>query len=106
MKFLLLMTVLALVEAGDDDTADIIKKRMKLIGGIQNYGRQNIAVKLEQASETDDIDYHEPKLNTAYTADAKFNPLGMGHLYYVTELFLNLLEGDNIYPDGKYFRFT
>ncbi|KAL0278786.1 UNVERIFIED_CONTAM: hypothetical protein PYX00_000496 [Menopon gallinae] len=99
MKFLLLLTVLVLVEAGDDDTADVIKKRMKLIGGIQNYGRQNGAVKLEQAPEENDIDYTEPKLNTNYTADAKFNPLGMGHLYYVTKVFLNMLEGDNVYPD-------
>ena len=39
--------------------------------------------------------YSEPRLNRSYRASTGFDPQGMEHLYYVTNMFLDLIQKDN-----------
>lgn len=39
-----------------------------------------------------------------YNATTKFNPKGMGQLYNVTNMFINLVQSKQAYPEGEYSR--
>jgi len=37
-----------------------------------------------------------------YNATTKFNPKGMGQLYNVTNMFIDLVQSKQAYPNGEY----
>lgn len=39
---------------------------------------------------------------TPYAASTKFNPKGMGQLYNVTNMFIDLIQSKQAYPEGEY----
>lgn len=94
--------LLAAAGAVQFSSIDKEKERMKLISKVPSYANQNQTPKTQgKNSVYQDIEYSEPKLDLPYKANPKFNPMGMGHLYYVTGYFLNLLQREESYPDGK-----
>ena len=42
-----------------------------------------------------EVAYSEPQLNRSYRASTEFDPQGMEHLYYVTNMFLDLIQKDD-----------
>lgn len=104
MKVCLLFLLLTLVGASEDINANEIKRRMKLIGGIPNYGIQNVASKIEGKLSENDVEYTDPVLVLEYNASSHFNPKGMGHLYFVTRFFMDFIQPNSSYPDGKSIR--
>ena len=46
--------------------------------------------------------YSEPNISSKYHADAKFDPRGMANLYRVTNLFMDLIQRQDPYPQGVY----
>lgn len=102
MKAYLLFFLLTLVGASEDINANEIKRRMKLIGGIPNYGLQNVASKIQGRPIEDDVEYTDPNLVLQYNATSHFNAKGMGHLYSVTRTFMSLIQPNSSYPDGKF----
>ncbi|KAK6623812.1 hypothetical protein RUM44_010668 [Polyplax serrata] len=102
MKVYLLLLLFSLVGASEDINANEIKRRMKLIGGIPNYGTQNVASKMEGKANYNTVGYTEPKLILTYNASSQFSAKGMGHLYTVTRLFMNFLQPTTSYPDANW----
>lgn len=106
MKFCVMLSLLAVAGAIQFSNTNKVKDRMKLISGVPSYANQNQTPKTPgKNSVYEDIQYSEPKLEGPYKANAKFNPMGMGHLYYVTGYFLDLVENEESYPDGKFIHF-
>ena len=48
------------------------------------------------------VAYTSPRLNQSYKASAEFDPKRMEHLYFVTNLFLDLIQRDDSAALGKY----
>ena len=105
MKSYLVILLLASVGATSEDiNANEIKRRMKLIGGIPSYGITNYPLKVnEKPDGNDGVNYSEPELLLQYNSTSNFNPKGMGHLYFVTRLFMSIIQPTNgSFPDGKF----
>ncbi|XP_043234601.1 prominin-like protein isoform X2 [Amphibalanus amphitrite] len=43
-----------------------------------------------------EVVYSKPQLNTSYRASTEFDPQGMEHLYYVTNMFLDVIQKDDV----------
>ncbi|XP_037093823.1 prominin-like protein [Pollicipes pollicipes] len=41
------------------------------------------------------VQYSTPRLNNSYRSSVEFDPMGMEHLYFVTNLFLDLIQRDD-----------
>lgn len=53
--------------------------------------------------EATDLNYTEPDTNATYISSTVFNPMGMGHLYNVTNAFVDLIQKKQAYPEGAFF---
>lgn len=71
----------------------------KMMGISENLGRA-----LKNVVENADINYTEPNLNVTYVSSTDFNPMGMAHLYNLTNNFVDLVQKKQAYPEGM-FRF-
>ena len=49
-----------------------------------------------------EVVYSEPSLNASYRASTEFDPQGMEHLYYVTNMFLDLIQKDDAAALGEW----
>ncbi|KAG8224846.1 hypothetical protein J437_LFUL005449 [Ladona fulva] len=47
------------------------------------------------------VEFSSANVSRAYRASSKFDPRGMGHLYLVTNLFMDHIQREEPYPDGK-----
>ncbi|XP_034944559.1 prominin-like protein [Chelonus insularis] len=77
-----------------------------------NLSSQGLATKMRDISE--DLDYQLQNIMASqavnfttvnmtglrYNASTKFNPKGMGQLYNVTNLFIDVIQSKQAYPDG------
>jgi hypothetical protein len=48
------------------------------------------------------VHYSQANVSKAYKVTTKFNPKGMGHLYLVTNLFMDYLQKGDPLPKGKF----
>ncbi|XP_071444915.1 prominin-like protein isoform X2 [Hetaerina americana] len=46
------------------------------------------------------VEFSSANISRAYRASSKFDPRGMGHLYLVTNLFMDHIQREEPYPDG------
>jgi hypothetical protein len=51
------------------------------------------------------VRYSDANLTLSYQASPKFNARGMGNLYKVTNFFMDIIQRDDPYPEGKYLSF-
>ncbi|KAF0302521.1 hypothetical protein FJT64_025408 [Amphibalanus amphitrite] len=49
-----------------------------------------------------EVVYSKPQLNTSYRASTEFDPQGMEHLYYVTNMFLDVIQKDDVAALGAH----
>lgn len=49
----------------------------------------------------DSLTFSEPNTTNKYNSSSSFNPLGMGHLYYVTNYFIDLVVKKDLLPEGS-----
>ncbi|XP_049853354.1 prominin-like protein isoform X7 [Schistocerca gregaria] len=49
----------------------------------------------------DSLSFSEAKTSNNYNSSSSFNPLGMGHLYYVTNYFIDLVVKKDLLPEGS-----
>lgn len=47
------------------------------------------------------VQYSKPNVSMTYRVTSRFNPRGMGHLYMVTNLFMDYLQRGDPLPKGK-----
>lgn len=47
------------------------------------------------------VHYSQANVSAAYKVSSRFNPRGMGHLYMVTNLFMDYLQRGDPLPKGK-----
>jgi hypothetical protein len=48
------------------------------------------------------VRYSGPNVTLAYQASAQFNARGMGNLYRVTNFFMDIIQREDPYPEGKF----
>jgi hypothetical protein len=48
------------------------------------------------------VRYSDPNLTLTYQATPQFNPRGMANLYKVTNFFMDIIQREDPYPEGKY----
>lgn len=48
------------------------------------------------------VRYSDPNLTVAYQSSAQFNARGMANLYKVTNYFMDIIQREDPYPEGKY----
>ncbi|XP_077293915.1 prominin-1-A-like [Arctopsyche grandis] len=68
---------------------------MKMMGISENLGKA-----LQYVVEKADINYTEPNLNVTYVSSTHFKPMGMAHLYNLTNCFVDLIQKKQAYPEG------
>ena len=44
------------------------------------------------------LQYSDPKVDTEYSSNARFNPKGMQHVYTITHAFLDLVQRKDVLP--------
>ena len=44
------------------------------------------------------VKYSDPKVDTEYSSNARFNPKGMQHVYTITHAFLDLVQRKDVLP--------
>jgi hypothetical protein len=49
------------------------------------------------------VRYSDPNLTMPYHASPQFNARGMGNLYKVTNFFMDIIQREDPYPEGKSF---
>lgn len=49
------------------------------------------------------VQFSNPNVSTAYVSSTKFQAAGMGHLYYITNKFIQYILSDQAFPEGKIF---
>lgn len=47
------------------------------------------------------VNYSVPEVNNGYNSSTKFYARGMGHLFYITRMFMDLVLHGEAYPEGK-----
>ena len=48
------------------------------------------------------VRYSEPNISVKYQSNAEFDARGMANLYRVTNLFMDLIQREDPYPQGMY----
>lgn len=51
------------------------------------------------------VRYSDPNLTLSYRASPQFNARGMANLYKVTNFFMDIIQREDPYPEGKYLFF-
>lgn len=76
---------------------------------LKHYAKNKNAVKLLEATTEplnnvlpyEQVQYSVANLSYDFKSSTKFHPRGMAHLYVLTEKFINFIEKDQAFPDGK-----
>lgn len=74
------------------------KPQLRLMEGVTEH--------LHNVMPYEQVQFSSPNVSTAYVSSTKFQAAGMGHLYFITNKFIQYILSDQAFPEGTVFVFT
>lgn len=71
------------------------KPQLRLMEGVTEH--------LHNVMPYEQVQFSNPNVSTAYISSTKFQAAGMGHLYFITNKFIQYILSDQAFPEGKIF---
>ncbi|XP_025422420.1 prominin-like protein isoform X2 [Sipha flava] len=68
------------------------KPQLRLMEGVTEH--------LHNVMPYEQVQFSNPNVSTAYISSTKFQAAGMGHLYFVTNKFIQYILSDQAFPEG------
>ncbi|XP_050546722.1 prominin-like protein isoform X2 [Daktulosphaira vitifoliae] len=68
------------------------KPQLRLMEGVPEH--------LHNVMPYEQVQFSNPNVSTAYTSSTKFQAAGMGHLYFITNKFIEYILNDQAFPEG------
>lgn len=69
------------------------KPQLRIMEGVTEH--------LHNVMPYEQVQFSDPNVSTAYVSSTKFQAAGMGHLYFVTNKFIEYILSDQAFPEGK-----
>lgn len=69
------------------------KQQLRLMEGVTEH--------LHNVMPYEQVQFSNPNVSTAYVSSTKFQAAGMGHLYFITNKFIQYILNDQAFPEGK-----
>lgn len=74
------------------------KPQLRLMEGVTEH--------LHNVMPYEQVQFSNPNVSTAYISSTKFQAAGMGHLYFVTNKFIQYILSDQAFPEGIIYKIT
>lgn len=71
------------------------KPQLRLMEGVTEH--------LHNVMPYEQVQFSNPNVSTAFVSSTKFQAAGMGHLYYITNKFIQYILSDQAFPEGEIF---
>lgn len=62
---------------------------------------EGVTEHLHNVMPYEQVQFSNPNVSTAYVSSTKFQAAGMGHLYFITNKFIQYILNDQAFPEGK-----
>jgi len=69
------------------------KPHVRLMEGVPEH--------LHNVMPYEQVQFSNPNVSTAYVSSTKFQAAGMGHLYFITNKFIQRILSDQAFPEGE-----
>ncbi|KAF0770344.1 prominin-like protein isoform X1 [Aphis craccivora] len=73
------------------------KPQLRLMEGVTEH--------LHNVMPYEQVQFSSPNVSTAYVSTTKFQAAGMGHLYFITNKFIQYILSDQAFPEGTVFTY-
>lgn len=71
------------------------KPQLRLMEGVTEH--------LHNVMPYEQVQFSNPNVSTDYVSNTKFQAAGMGHLYFITNKFIQYILSDQAFPEGTFF---
>lgn len=95
--FALLLQLAALSEGNWLKNFAKPKPQLRLMEGVPEH--------LHNVMPYEQVQFSSPNVSTAYVSTTKFQAAGMGHLYFITNKFIQYILSDQAFPEGTVFTY-
>lgn len=69
------------------------KPQLRLMEGVPEH--------LHNVMPYEQVHFSNPNVSTDYVSSTKFQVAGMGHLYFITDKFIQYILSDQAFPEGQ-----
>lgn len=68
------------------------KPQLRIMEGVTEH--------LHNVMPYEQVQFSDPNVSMAYVSSTKFQAAGMGHLYFITNKFIDYILNDQAFPEG------